>query len=151
MELAPIFQYELCPVPPSLIDEYDTLRKRSKAPLVHDLCMKTKPTLLHDVTIVDVSQLLYHIVWPLRGDASVIEASINTRLSTIAGDKVFVFDNAMVCLQRPMYSCCSFTGHTDPISRSPCRWTSGMEQFWTSMSPVLNSVRSASSSLGCTI
>ena len=92
MELAPIFQYELCPVPPSLIDEYGTLRKGSKAPLVHSLCVKTNPTLLPDVTIVDVSQLLYHIVCPLRGDASVIVASISTRLSTLAGDKVLVFD-----------------------------------------------------------
>ena len=92
MELAPIFQYELCPVPPSLIDEYGTLRKGSKAPLVHSLCVKTNPTLLPDVTIVDVSRLLYHIVWPHRGDASVIVASISTRLSTLAGDKVLVFD-----------------------------------------------------------
>ena len=91
VELGPIFQYELCPGPPSLIDEYGSLRRGSKAPLVHNLCVTTKPTLLPDVTIVDVSQLLYHIAWPDRGDASVIVASINKRLSTLAGDRVLVF------------------------------------------------------------
>ena len=92
VELAPIFQYELCPVPPSLIDEYGSLRKGSKAPLAHNLCVKTIPALPPDVTIVDVSQLIYHIVWPLRGDVSVIVASIITRMSSLPGDKVLVFD-----------------------------------------------------------
>ena len=80
MELAPIFQYELCPVPPSLIDEYGCLRKGTKAPLAHTLCTKIRQALLPDVTIVDVSQLLYHIIWPFRGNASAIIDSIKTRL-----------------------------------------------------------------------
>ena len=88
MELAPIFQHELCPVPSSLIDEYGCLRKGTKAPLAHTLCMKIRQALPPDVTIVDVSQLLYHI----RGNASAIVDSIKTRLSSLAGDKVLVFD-----------------------------------------------------------
>jgi len=33
VKLAPIFQYEMSPMPPSLIDEYGCMRKGSKAPL----------------------------------------------------------------------------------------------------------------------
>lgn len=92
MELAPIFQHELCPVPPSLIDEYGSLRKGSKAPLAHKLCVPLLRPPPPDVTIVDVSQLLYHIVWPFRGDVSVLVESIKTRLSSHPGEKVLVFD-----------------------------------------------------------
>ena len=92
MELAPIFHYELCPVPPSLIDEYGHLRKGSKAPLAHKLCVQTLHPSPPDITIIDMSKLLYHIVWPLKGNASAIVGSINTRLSHIPGEKVLVFD-----------------------------------------------------------
>ncbi|MEE8115221.1 MAG: hypothetical protein V3T23_12820, partial [Nitrososphaerales archaeon] len=92
MELGPIFQFELCAVPPSLIDEYGCLRKGNKAPLAHKLCVQAQQPLQPDVTIVDASQLLYHIVWPFRGTVSVLVESIKTRLSTIAGQKILVFD-----------------------------------------------------------
>ena len=52
IQLAPIFMYELCPVSPSLLDEFRFLRKGSKAP---------NPP-VHNITIIDVSQLLYHII-----------------------------------------------------------------------------------------
>lgn len=92
MELAPIFQFELCPVPPSIIDEYGCLRKGNKAPLAHRLCVQTVQPPPPDVTIVDVSQLLYHIVWPFNGDASVLVESIKKKLSSLPGKKVLVFD-----------------------------------------------------------
>ena len=92
IKLATIFQYELCPIPPSLIDEYGCLRKGSKAPLAHKLCIQAQRPSPPDVTIVDASQLLYHIVWPSRGDASHIVKSIKTRLSSLPGKKVLVFD-----------------------------------------------------------
>ncbi len=92
MELAPIFHYELCPVPPSLIDEYGRLWKGSKAPLAHKLSVRTLQPPPPDVTIVDVSQLLYHIVWPFRGGASDNVESMKTRLSSVAGEKILVFD-----------------------------------------------------------
>ena len=63
MKLGPIFQYELCPIPPSLIDEYSCLRKGSKASLAHKLCIQTRRPLPPDVTIIDASQLLYHIMY----------------------------------------------------------------------------------------
>ena len=84
MKLGIIFQYELCPIPASLMDEYGCLRKRSKAPLAHKLCVDAQQPLPPDVTTVDASQLLYHIVWPSKGDASVIVKSIKK--------KVLVFD-----------------------------------------------------------
>ena len=92
MKLAPIFQYELCPLPPSLIDQYGCLRKGSKAALAHKLCVKTSQPMLPEVTIVDMSQLLFHIVWPSEGDVSAIVKSIKTRLSSLPGKKILVFD-----------------------------------------------------------
>ena len=77
---------------PSLIEEYGCLRKGSKAPLAHKLRVEAQRPSPPDVTIIDASQLLYHIVWPSRGDASVIVKSINTRLSSLAGKKILVFD-----------------------------------------------------------
>ena len=91
MELAPIFHYELCPVPPSLIDEYGHLRKGSKAPLAHKLCVTTLHPSPPDITIIDMSQLLYRIVWPLKANAPAIVESINTKLSHIPGEKVLLF------------------------------------------------------------
>ena len=73
MEPAPIFHYELCP---SLIDEYGYLRKGSKAPLAHTLSVQTLRPLPPDVTIVDLSQLLYHI----------------SRDYHLHGEKILVFD-----------------------------------------------------------
>ena len=40
MELLPIFGFELCAVPPSLVDEYGCLRKGNKAVLMHRLGVK---------------------------------------------------------------------------------------------------------------
>ena len=57
MELMPIFGYELCAVPPSLV-EYGCLRKGNKAPQ------------LPDVVIVDAQQLMYHVIWPCGGTVS---------------------------------------------------------------------------------
>ena len=63
MELLSIFGYELCAVPPSLMDEYGCLRRRNKAILVHKLRVKHHKPPRPDVIIVDVEQLLYHVVW----------------------------------------------------------------------------------------
>ena len=92
MKLAPIFQYGLCPIPPSLIDGYGCLRKGSKAPLARKLCVQTRQPRLPEVTIVDMSQLLYHIVWPSKGDVSVLVKSIKTKLSYLPSEKILVFD-----------------------------------------------------------
>ena len=80
------------PTDPSLVDEYGCLRKGNKAPLAHKLCVYAQQPPQPDVTIVDVSQLLYHVVWPFRGTVSVLVESMKTRLSAIAGEKILVFD-----------------------------------------------------------
>ncbi len=85
MNLASIFQYKLCCVPPALIDEYGMLRKGSKAPLAHKLCVPITHPPPPDVTIIDVSQRLYHIIWPFREYISDFAESIKARLFTIPG------------------------------------------------------------------
>ena len=62
IELEPLFAYELCAVPSSLIDEHGCLRKGNKSDLVECLgVLETLPNTA-DAVIVDVSQLFYHIV-----------------------------------------------------------------------------------------
>ena len=92
LELADIFKYELCPVPCSLIDEYGCLRRGSKSPLAHKLCVQTQNREVPELVMIDASQLLYHIVWPFRGHVSDIVESIKRRLSLMPGEKILVFD-----------------------------------------------------------
>ena len=92
LELADIFKYELCLVPCSLIDEYGCLRRGSKSPLAHKLCVQTQNREVPELVIIDASQLLYHIVWPFRGHVSDIVESIKRRLSPVPGEKILVFD-----------------------------------------------------------
>jgi hypothetical protein len=94
LQLDEVFQFELCAVPSSLIDEYGCLRKGNKAVLVKRLAVFLQNAASPDVVIVDAQQLLYHIVWPHGGDASVLGDSIKQRLSRYPdkSQKVLVFD-----------------------------------------------------------
>ena len=86
VELMPIFGYELCAVPPSLVDEYGCLRKGNKDPLVERLGVKLQ---LPDVVIVDAQQLMYHVIWPCGGTVE----SLNARLDMYGpAEKILVFD-----------------------------------------------------------
>ena len=86
MELMPIFGYELCAIPPSLVDEYGCLRKGNKAPLVERLGVKLQ---LPDVVIVDAPQLMYHVIWPCGGTVE----SLNAGLAMCGpAEKILVFD-----------------------------------------------------------
>ena len=58
MELLSIFGYELCAVPPSLVDEYGCM---------HRLGEKQPQLQRPDVVIVDAQQPLYHVVLPCVG------------------------------------------------------------------------------------
>ena len=62
MELLPISGYELCAVPPSLVDKYDCLRKGNKAVPMHRLGVKQSQLQRPNVVIVDAQQPLYHVV-----------------------------------------------------------------------------------------
>lgn len=94
LQLAPIFQYELCAVPPSLIDEYGCLRKGNKSALANRLGVQQPNAPSPDTVIVDAQQLLYHIVWPHGGDASTLAETMKQRLSRYPVDteQVLVFD-----------------------------------------------------------
>ncbi len=93
MEILPLFGYELCAVPPSLVDEYGCLRKANKAVLVQRLGVKHHQPRRPDVVIVDGQQLLYHVVWPCGGSVGVLAESIKVRLALWgATEKILVFD-----------------------------------------------------------
>ena len=77
LQLAPIYQYELCNIPPSLIDEYGCLRKGNKSILANRLGLKQVSAPVPDIVIVDLQQMLYYIVWPHGGDASDLSENIN--------------------------------------------------------------------------
>ncbi|KAK3098071.1 hypothetical protein FSP39_015885 [Pinctada imbricata] len=94
LELAPLFSYELCAVPPALIDEYSCLRKGNKSGLVKRLGVLEITPDNPDMVIVDVSQLFYRIVWPFGGKPSDLVDSIKERLNHYPNEskKVIVFD-----------------------------------------------------------
>lgn len=93
MELAPIFEFELCAVPPSLIDEFGCLRKGTKSTLVHKLSVSQSEPSPPEVVVIDAQQLLYHVVWPVGGNVSVLAASMKRRLDKYSDSKkVLVFD-----------------------------------------------------------
>ena len=94
MEIEPLFSYELCAVPPSLIDEHRCLRKGNKSDLVKRLGVPQTAPSAAEAIIVDVSQLFYHIVWPHGGTSSDVVASIRSRLNRYSSDcdKIIVFD-----------------------------------------------------------
>ena len=81
VEVTDIFQYELSPVPPSLIDEFGCLRKADKTVLVKCLGVPVNTAPAPDVVLVDASQLLYHVVWPVAGTAGDLASSFGVRLS----------------------------------------------------------------------
>ena len=83
MEVTDIFQYELSPVPPSLINEFGRLRKADKTVLVKCLGVPVNSAPAPDVVLVDVSQLLYHVVWPVAGTAGDVASSFGVRLSRL--------------------------------------------------------------------
>ena len=94
VELEPLFAYELCAVPSSLIDERSCLRKVNKAGLVKRLGVPEILPEAANTVIVNVSQLFYHIVWPHGGTPSNLIVSIQSRLSyyTDGAKKIIVFD-----------------------------------------------------------
>ena len=94
IELGPLFAYELCAVPPALIDGQGCLRKGNKSSLVKRLGVVDISPKPADTLIVDVSQLFYHMIWPHGGIPSDLVASIEERLGNYpdATMKIVVFD-----------------------------------------------------------
>ena len=92
VEVTDIFQYERSHVPPSLIDEFGCLRKGDKTVLVKCIGVPVNSAPAPDV--VDASQLLYHVVWPVAGTAVDLALSFGVRLSRYhpEAQKLVMFD-----------------------------------------------------------
>ena len=82
-----IFQYELSPVPPSLIDEFGCLRKADKTVLVKCLGVPVNSAPAPDVVLVDASQLLYMLCGLLLGQPTAKDHERMRRIG--AGSKDF--------------------------------------------------------------
>ena len=85
LQLTTTFQYELCAVPPSLIDEYCCLRKRNQSVLCNRIGVVQVDPSTSDVVIVDMQHMLYHIIWPHGGDAPMLFENTKQRLSSYHG------------------------------------------------------------------
>ena len=81
IDIADVFQFELSPVPPALIDEYGCLRKGDKAVHVKSLSVSVMTPCAPNVVLVDAGQLLYHVVWPVSRTTGDLAASFGTRLA----------------------------------------------------------------------
>ena len=94
VEVTDNFQYELSPVPPSLIDEFGCLREADKTVLVKCLGVPVNSAPAPDVVLVEASQLLYHVVWPVAGKAGDLASSFGVRLSRypLEAQKLVLFD-----------------------------------------------------------
>ena len=65
MELSTLFIYELGLVPASIIGKYGCLRNSNKSVIVQRLEILVPNPHPPDVVLVDASQLIYRVVWPL--------------------------------------------------------------------------------------
>ena len=75
------------------MDEYGSLRKGNKAPLVERLGVKHAQPQLPDVVIVDAQQLMYHVIWPCGATVEFLAESLNARLAMCGpAEKILVFD-----------------------------------------------------------
>ena len=97
LQLTTIFQYELCAVPSSLIDEYDCLRMANISVLCNRLGVVQVDPSTPDVVTVDIQQMLYNIVWPHGRDAPMLFENTKQRLYSYydypsGTEKILVFD-----------------------------------------------------------
>ena len=81
IDITDVFQFELSPVPPALIDEYGCLRKGDKAVLVKSISVSVMTPSSPHMVLVDGAKLLYHVVWPVLGTTGDMAASFGIRLT----------------------------------------------------------------------
>ena len=83
MKVTDVFKYKLSPcIPPSLLDEFEHLRKGDKAVLVKCLGVPVNSASVPDIELVDGSRLFYHVVWPVAGTAGAPITSFGVWLSS---------------------------------------------------------------------
>ena len=92
IELSTLFDYELSPVPSSIIDEYGCLRKGNKSVIVQRLGVLEANPPVPDVVLVDALQLIYHVVWPSSGTVSDLAAGMGPRLKRYNTKTFVIFD-----------------------------------------------------------
>ncbi|KAJ8392658.1 hypothetical protein AAFF_G00073320 [Aldrovandia affinis] len=92
MELSALFDYELGPVPASIINEYGCLRKGNKSVIVQCLGILVPNPHPPDVVLVDASQLIYHVVWPTSGTVADLAASVGRWLNRYITQTFVIFD-----------------------------------------------------------
>ncbi len=67
VSLENLLYFELAPLPPSLFDEYGSMRKSSMSQLLHKLAVWCDEIIVPEVEVVDGNEMLYHITWPKTG------------------------------------------------------------------------------------
>ena len=72
LQLGPIFSYQLCAVPLSLVDEFRCLWRGDTAALMNRLGINLSRPCSPDRVNVDKLQLLYHVTLTCGGDPSVL-------------------------------------------------------------------------------
>ena len=80
VELQTLYDYELCAIPASIIDEYGCLRTGTKSTLVSKLKVDDLLPDVPDIVIVDGRFIVDHFGWPYAGSASDLANSIKDRL-----------------------------------------------------------------------
>ncbi len=90
IKLQTIFEYELCAVPASIIDEYGCLRTGNKSTLVKKLRVDDPQPAAPDILIIDGQQLLYHVVWPSAGSVSDLANSIKDKICQYRSPEVLI-------------------------------------------------------------
>lgn len=92
MELSALFDFELGPVPASIVDEYGCLRKGNKSVIAQRLGVLDPNPQPPDVVLVDASQLIYYVVWPSAGTVADLAASMGRRLHQHITQTYVIFD-----------------------------------------------------------
>ena len=88
-----VFEYELCAVSSSIIDEFSFIRKGNRANIVEKLAIISFEPRPPDDVILDGGQLLYHIVWPWGGTISTVARSMATSLKNYTVITIKIFFN----------------------------------------------------------
>ena len=92
ISIADLFNYELAPVPPSLINDYGCLRKSDKSIIVRKLGSTITSPSDPDILLIYGNRRLYHVVWPVPGTVENIAASIKARLGILSYKVYVMFD-----------------------------------------------------------
>ena len=86
LQLAPISQHELYTIPPSLLDEHGYLRN-GKYIHANRLRLEQVAAPAPGIVIVEMQQMLYHIIWPHGENASDVSGNIERRLSCFSAER----------------------------------------------------------------